>query len=692
MFDTLMNYICIPFGYIMKFCWQLVENYGLAILLFTLISKVILLPVGIWVHKNSIKMVRIQPEINFLKARYYGDLDTVANEQSKLFKREKYSPAASIVSLVLQLFFLSAIIEIIYHPLTYLLGLPAETVAALGEKLKVDMAASAAEINIVQAVKNATSVVLDAATDARIAGLAFKFLGFDISVVASEAWGKNIIVPLTAGLSAWLFCDSQNRMNVLQHEQSKLSQYGMMIFSVGLSLYLGFFVPAGIALYWMASNLFAIVQQILLNAWINPKKHVDYEALEESRRALAAIEALDSERGERAKELKKREREDYKRFFKVANKRIVIYSEKSGFYKYFEDLMRELFVLSNVTIHYVTGDPDDKIFGLAQTNSKLRAYYVGNKKLITLMMKMDADMVLMTTPDLEKYYIKRSLWRKDIEYIYVPHDPMSVHMGLRENALDHFDTVFCTGPHVEREVRATEAVYGLPKKTLVQFGYPLSEKLRELGENNPPDHRGGRKKILIAPSWQEDNVLDSCLDGLIEKLYGDAYRLVVRPHPEYVKRFGDKMRAVTEKYAHLVGDGLEFELDFSKNSSIYDSDLMITDWSGISCEFCYATGRPALFINTAMKVENPNWQKIDCVPVEVSLRNRIGVAIEKEDVAKADEIVALLIEKTEEYRDKIDEAYHEHFFNIGHSAHVGALYILGQLRKRQNQNKESEKK
>ena len=686
MFNTLMYYVCIPFGYLMKLCFDLVQNYGVAILLFTVVSKLILLPVSIWVHCNSIKMVRIQPEVNFLKVKYYGDLDTVANEQSKLFKREKYSPVASIVSLVLQLFFLSAIIEIIYHPLTYIVGLSPEVIADLGAQLGVDMTASAAEIELVKLFKSTSVMTLDPAIGARIFALDFGFLGFDISLGAFTAFGKYLVVPVIAGLSAWLFCWSQNKMNVLQHEQSKMSQYGMMIFSVALSLYLGAFVPAGIALYWIASNLFAIGQQVLLNVAIPPQKQVDYAALEESRRALAAIEALDGERGERAKELKKRERTDYKRFFKVANKRIVIYSEKSGFYKYFEALMNELFALSNVTIHYVTSDPDDAVFALAENNQRLRAYYIGNKKLITLMMKMDADMVLMTTPDLEKYYIKRSLVRKDVEYVYVPHDPMSVHMGLRENALDYFDTVFCTGPHVEREVRATETAYGLKPKTLVPFGYPLSEKLKALGEQNPPDHRGGRKKILIAPSWQEDNVLDSCLDGLIEKLYCDDYRLVVRPHPEYAKRYGDRLRAATEKYAHLVGEGLEFELDFSKNSSIYDSDLMITDWSGISCEFCYATGRPALFINTAMKVENPNWQKIDCVPVEISLRNRIGIAIDKEQLVEVDKTVATLLASDAEYRNKIDAAYHEHFFNIGHSAHVGALYILKRLREKQSRS------
>ncbi len=679
--DSIMNYICLPFGYLMKLCWSAVGNYGVAILLFTLISKILLLPVSLWVHTNSIKMVKLQPDINFLKARYYGDPDAIAEGQSKLFKRERYSPIASIVSLVLQLVFLSAIIEIIYHPLTYLLGLSADTVAALGASLGVDMAASSAQLEIVRLVKLSSTLAADGEIVTAISGLDLSLLGFDISEIAANTRGKNILVPLIAGASAWLFCESQNRMNVLQHEQGRVSQYGMMAFSVGLSLYLGFFVPAGIAFYWAVSNLLAILQQVLLNIAIDPRKKVDYEALERSRKALADIEALD---GGRAKELKARERADYKRFFKVANKRVVIYSEKSGFYKYFEALMAELFALSNVTVHYVTGDPDDKIFDLCESNPRLRAYYIGNKRLITLMMKMDADMVLMTTPDLEKYYIKRSLVRKDIEYVYVPHDPMSVHMGLRENALDHFDTVFCTGPHVEREVRATERVYGLSPKNLVPFGYPLAEKLRALGEKHPPDRTGGRSKILIAPSWQEDNLMDSCLDRLIEGLYCDRYKLVIRPHPEYVKRYGDRMEAITRKYAHLVGEGLQFELDFSKNNSLYDSELMITDWSGISCEFCYATGRPALFVNTAMKVENPNWERIDCVPVEISLRDRIGISQDKEQLVTVNETVEKLIREAPAYREAIDRAYREHYFNIGTSAHIGALYILGQLRKRKN--------
>jgi len=693
MLDNLMYYICIPLGWLMKLCWQTVGNYGVAIILFTLLSKVVILPVTVWVHNNSIKMVKLQPEINFLKVNYYGDFDTIAAEQSRLYKREKYSPAASIVSLIVQLFLLSAIIEIIYHPLTYLLGLSPETVSALATAYGIEQGISSTEILIVEAVKYRSMLPIPSGYSAEllasIGALDFGFLGFNISEVAAHTLGKNLLIPLLAGLSSFVLCLSQNALNVLQHEQSKWNQYGMMIFSVGLSLYLGFFVPAGIVIYWVFSNLFSVVQQVLLNMAINPKKHVDYEALERSRAALAEIEALDRKDDPALRENKKRERADYKRFFGVVGKHVVIYSERSGFYKYFEDIIRELLERSNLIIHYITNDPGDVIFSVAEKQPRIRAYYIGNKKLITLMMRMEADIVMMTTPDLDKYYIKRSLVKKDIEYIYVPHDPMSAHMGFRENALDAFDTIFCTGPHIEREVRATERVYGLSPKTLVHFGYPLAEKLISAHERTEPRAEGERKQILIAPSWQEDNLLDSCIDTLIENLYSEDYRIIVRPHPEYVKRYAERMRAITERHADRVGDGLAFELDFSSNHSIWTSDLLITDWSGISLEFCFATKKPAIFVNTKMKVENPNWQKIDCVPVEISLRDKLGIALDKEQLSGVGETARELLDNPERYAEQIRETLAEHFYNQGSAAKAGAVYILESLKEKQKQRSRS---
>ena len=690
--DQILYYVCIPLGALMKWCWQIIGNYGLAIVLFTFATKILLLPFSVWIHKNSIQMVKIQPAVNFLKVNHYGDMDTFADEQAKLFKKEKYHPMLSLVPLALQIFLLLGVVQIIYHPLDYLFAVDRDTVSALASFIGADTADSSYQLRIIEAVKSGqialTSSVPNVSAEVlatllpKLSGFETTLLGFNLSTIPAEVWGIYTLMPLIAGVSSWVLCLTQNLSNVIQHEQSKLSQHGLTILSVGISLYLGIGVPAGIAVYWIASNLFSIIQMYILNAAINPKKYVDYEALEASRKALSDLEKLDEgkKKDPHFKQNRAREKKDYKRFFSIVNKHLVIYSEKSGFYKYFEALINELIARSNIVIHYITNDPNDVIFSIAENQPQIKPYYIGLKKMIPLMMKLEADVVVMTTPDLDKYYIKRSLMKKDIEYIYIPHDMMSVHMGFREGALDAFDTIFATGEHVVREVRATERVYGLREKKLVEFGYPLADKLIEAGEEERRNHKQkDKKEILIAPSWQEDNLLDSCIDVLIEGLYCDDYHITVRPHPEYVKRYGARMQAIVDRYADRVGDKLTFELDFSTNTSLYSSDLLITDWSGIAPEYCFATKRPALFVNTKIKCLNPNWEKIGCTPVEIELRNKLGRAVDKEDLQACKEIVADLFARSHEYEDAIDKTLHAHLYHIGSAADAGADYILQSL-------------
>ena len=168
----------------------------------------------------------------------------------------------------------------------------------------------------------------------------------------------------------------------------------------------------------------------------------DYEELEKSRKELAKTTTLNkSTKLKRSDENYKRQKEDCKRFFSVANKHFVIYAEGGGFYKYFEHIINYLLNHSNIIIHYITSDPDDNIFNLAKTQERIKPYFIGSQKMITVFMKMDADIVLMTTPDLDNFQYKRSYVKKDIEYIYVVHGPMSTHMVMNNGCLDHFDTI-----------------------------------------------------------------------------------------------------------------------------------------------------------------------------------------------------------------------------------------------------------
>lgn len=684
----------------MKGLWMLVGNYGVAIILFTLASKVILFPVSWWIQKNSILMVKMQPEINFLKANCSGNIDAIAEGQSEIYKREHYHPMLSLVPLILQILLLLAVVYIIYHPMNYLFGFADEAAEALANFIGADVEDSSFQLAVIQAIKDGTITTESAVAGlssnelaeiiSKISSFKLSFLGMNLCSVPSEVLGWYFLLPVVAGLSSWVMCFTQNLSNVIQHEQGKLNKYGIMAVSVLLSLYLGFFVPAGIALYWIASNLLSIAQMYLLNVMVNPKKYVDYEKLEESRKALADAKAFGKmdKKDPLYKQMKQRQKQDYKKFMHIVNKHIVFYSEKSGFYKYYKDLIAELLKRSNIVIHYVTNDYNDVIFDIAKDEPRIKPYYIGLKKTALLMMLVETDIFIMTTPDLDKFYLKRSFIKKDIEYIYAPHDSLSVHMGFREGALDAFDTILCTGQHVVNEMKAIVAMKNLPEKNLVEFGFPLLDELVEAGRKENENRKAGKvKEILIAPSWQEDNLLDSCIDDIIKGLYGKDYKIIVRPHPEYVKRYGYQLSKLVEKYADYDKELLSFELDFSSNKSIYSSDLLITDWSGISAEFCFATGRPALFVHTKPKVLNPEWEKVGITPIEIKLRNIIGVDVEKENLGDIGNTVKELFKNQKTYKAKINEYYKTFTFNHGNAAEYGAKYILNSIaEKRKNNN------
>lgn len=685
-----MEYIAIPFGYIMRICYNLLSNYGLAIILFTFITKIVLFPVSLWTHNNSIKLVRIQPELNMIKAKYYGEKDKISDEQLALYKREKYHPFAGMLPMLIQLILLMCVVQIIYNPLTNILSYDKSTVSALVNtvctSLGLDSQANSVQLSVVRAIQDGFSPKgFDVSA---VSSLDMNFLGFDLSATPLSEGGVMLLVPVLAGGCALALCLFQNKMNPLQAEQGRWQQLGTNALSVGISLILGGFVPAGIGLYWIFSNLFTMVQQLILNAVINPKKNIDYDALEKSKQELGKIEAVgDKNKIKFGSELYRREKADYKKFFSVANKHLVIYSEKNGYYKYFSKIIDYLLENSNIIIHYVTGDPNDNIFNLAKENEKIKPYFIGDKKLITLFMKMDADIVLMTMPDLENFHYKRSYVRKDIEYIYTVHGPMSTHLLMNNGSLDHFDTIFCVGEFQIPEIRKQEEIYNLPKKELVMAGYGFLEQLKEMYDQMPKSD-GNAPRVLIAPSWQEDNILDSCLDEMLKPMLGKGLEIIVRPHPEYLKRYPQRMDAIRKRYEDYKGDDLTFELDFTSNESIYQSDILITDWSTICFEFSYVTLNPCLFINTPMKVMNKEYKQIGIEPLELKLRREIGVSLEINEADKTYLEIEKMLKTKHSYAEKILQIRNTYVSNFGKNGEVAGKYIIQSLIKKQNEKKQ----
>ena len=625
---SLTEQLAVPLNALMMICYRMVGHYLAAILIFTLLTKVILFPVSLWTHRNGITMIRLMPELNRLKVKYYGDKDTIAEKTQALYKQRGYHPLASTVPMFIQL--------------ALLIGV----------------------IGAVQALLAGTESVL--------------------SVPPAQAGGMTLLMPLAAGGSALLLGLAQNQFNPLQREQARASRWATNGVSIGISLLLGAFVPVGVGVYWIASNLLTIGQQLVLNAVMPARNYVDYEALEQSKQELAGIDSLSSRV---SKEDRQREKADYKRFFSIANKHLVFYSESSGFYKYFENIIEYLLTHSNIIIHYITSDPNDAIFQKAQKEPRIRPYYIGEKRLITLMMKMDADMVVMTTPDLDNFYLKKSYVKKDVEYIYTAHGVGSTNLLLRNCALAHFDTIFCIGPYQIEELREEEYVYNLPSKTLVPCGYGLLDSVMTAYDSSLSKRLKEKPQVLIAPSWQPDNILDTCIDPLLDSLLCGKYHIILRPHPEYCKRYPQKIAILKSRYKDKLGQsssGFELQTDFSSNETVFESDIVITDWSTICYEFSFATKRPTLFVNTPMKVMNPDYQRLKRIPLDIEIREKIGRSISPDTAGEIERVVEKLLMQADAYAQSIEKLLGECLFNPGQSGMAGGKYIIDRLLNKQS--------
>jgi len=467
---------------------------------------------------------------------------------------------------------------------------------------------------------------------------------------------SDLLLPIISGLSAFALCYVQNLCNVLAKQMKFFSKWSFAIFLTIFSLWFTVTSNEGFGVFWVFGNLASIGVQLICNVIYNPKK-------------LVRIEILPADKIDWAIWFKKRAKQktDMRRFNSV-QKDLVFYSEKSGFYKYYKHIVEYILQNSNIKIHYLTSDINDQAFKIE--HKRFHAYYCGGMKLISVFMKMDCKVCVMTLPDFHKYQFKRSLVNKDVNYMYVDHGYGSLTMGLKTDPLKYYDTVFCYGPNYNNELRAIEKYYSSPEKTLVNIGFPLFEELAKNYEDQKKEIDSDKKTIIIAPSWQKDNIFDSCLDELMVALQKTDYKVVLRPHPEYIKRFPLKIKAVKKKYKN------ELQLDFTK--SILAADVLITDWSTVAYEFSYAKNKPSIFINTTMKVLNPNWDKYGVGNVDLDLRKKIGVEIEIDEIPN--------IEKALERLKKIKnskQVLKDLLYDASDADQIAGSHIIKAIRRKQ---------
>jgi len=281
-----------------------------------------------------------------------------------------------------------------------------------------------------------------------------------------------------------------------------------------------------------------------------------------------------------------------------------------------------------------------------------------------------ADVLVLTMLDLQNFHLKRSI--HPVRYVYVFHSMGSTHMVDHPNSYDHYDSLFCVGPHHVAELRRREALRGLPPKHLFPHGYPRLERLVALAaaDGRPP---AGPPTALLAPTWGEQSILHVCGEPLIAALLGAGLRVILRPHYQTARL---APRVVEGLVARFGSDPRFRHVDrMAESDSLLESDLLVCDWSAMAIEYALGLGKPVLFVDVPPRVRNPAYGELGIEPMEMRIRRELGSVLPLDRVAEAPARVAELLRGAAERRERNAALRAEWVFNFGRSVEVGAREI-----------------
>ena len=270
-------------------------------------------------------------------------------------------------------------------------------------------------------------------------------------------------------------------------------------------------------------------------------------------------------------------------------KKYVIYNEGNQYWNLFKPICEE-FEKRGIDLTYYTSASDDPC--LSQNYSHVKPEFIGegNKAFAKLNM-LSAGFVLMTTPGLNVYQLKKS---KNVRhYANILHAASDATM-MRLFALDFFDSVLLTGDYQADDIRTLEAQRNLTPKKLVTVGCPYLDENKKLLEAIPEEDNHPFT-VLVSPSWGPHSLLSRYGEKLLDNLVNTGWRIIIRPHPQSKKAEPETLQKLTDKYSSYKN--VEWDYDKTNIYSMKKSDVMISDFSGIIYDYTFLCDKPVIYVN-----------------------------------------------------------------------------------------------
>lgn len=316
----------------------------------------------------------------------------------------------------------------------------------------------------------------------------------------------------------------------------------------------------------------------------------------------------------------------------------VIFSDSKRYWNVFEPVCDE-FERRGIACEYWTMSPDDPALNKAYGHVSCR--FIGeDAKAFARLNAMKADICLSTTPGLDVLQWKRS---KDTGwYVHIFH---AVDDGTmyRMFGLDFYDAVLGCGAFMETKMRRLEEMRHLPPKEFRVVGatfFDTMEKRASEAVRIPHEET----TVLVAPSWGPSGILSRYGDAFIDALSATGFRIIIRPHPQSSVSENAMLDALRKK--HPETDKLTWNFDNDNFAALDASDLMITDFSGVTFDYTVFFDKPIIYADTSYDKSPYDAAWFDETPWLISVLPKLGRQLKTEDFPKLQEIIESVIADT----------------------------------------------
>lgn len=317
-------------------------------------------------------------------------------------------------------------------------------------------------------------------------------------------------------------------------------------------------------------------------------------------------------------------------------KKYVVYNEGMQYWNVFKPVCDE-FEKRQIELTYYTSADKDPCF--EQNYKYVKPEFIGEGNMAFVRLNMlSAGIVLMTTPGLQVYQLKRS---KNVKhYSHVLHAASDATM-YRLFGIDYFDSVLLTGDYQKKDIRLLEKQRNLKEKELVTVGCTYLDTLN-LKIKMIPQEENHEFTVLVSPSWGPSALLSKYGEKLLDPLVKTGWKIIVRPHPQSKKSEKEMLTKLTEKYKDC--NNLVWDYERDNIYSMKKSDIMISDFSGIIYDYTFLCDKPVMYVNASLDLrpydaydiieekENKTIWQFDTL-------KQIGIELREESFGKIEEII-----------------------------------------------------